>query len=366
MIESREFVELLGNHGISDYTGVPCSYLTPLVDQVVSNPSLSYTNATSEGEALSIAAGNYLVGKNSVVICQNSGLGNMVNPLTSLIHPFKIPTLIFVTWRGKPGGKDEPQHKLMGQITPDLLELMAVKWSLLSNNFPEAKKQVSNALEYMNNNSKPYAFIIEKGTFTGNAKKEKKQLEQLPTRYQVLEALSQTIPDECPVIATTGKTGREMFTIHDKPNQIYCVGSMGYANALASGIARQLNNRVYVIDGDGAALMHLGNMATIGAKKTDNLIHIILDNATYDSTGGQPTISPHVDFLKIAAGCGYANVVAVSDCQDIKHTINTIKTGPSLIYIRISPGSLSNLGRPTQPPHDVADRFTNFIKNSRA
>ena len=378
MIQARDFIDSALGHGFDFFCGVPCSFLTPLIDQVIADGRTDYIAASSEGEAVAIAAGAWLAGKQTVIMCQNSGLGNAVNPLTSLNAPFRIPTLLIVTWRGKPGLADEPQHELMGQITPSLLNLMNIP----HEPFPTDKNQLQSVLLraqiHMEKTGLPYALVMGKGDVAvGDAFNvadthlpkpptiihDMGQSGERPKRMDVLESLLTSIPKDVAVIATTGKCGRELFTLTDREQHLYQVGSMGAASAMGFGVALNTKKTVVVLDGDGAALMKLGNLATIGAYGPENMLHVILDNGTYDSTGGQLTTSAHIDFLKIADACGYQSVY---NCDDVVGFSTSLKQalndqGPVLLNVYISTGSMKTLGRPTIKPHQVAARFKKFL-----
>lgn len=381
MISADEFLTPARERGFDFYSGVPCSFLTPLINAVIGARELTYVGAASEGEAVAIASGAWLAGRKTVVICQNSGLGNTVNPITSLNHPFMIPTLMVVTWRGQPGLKDEPQHVLMGQITDKLLDVIRVPHA----GFPVETGAVEAALDAadqaMAKSGLPYAFIMAQGTVRDDGlhatpvKPRKRgvysdvtQGAPPPTRASVLERLLTVVPDQAAIIATTGKTGRELFTLADRPQHLYQVGAMGAASGMALGVALNVGRKVIVLDGDGAALMKLGTFATIGAYAPKNLIHIVLDNGVHDSTGGQPTVSPHVDFAAVATACSYA---AGFSCDDLAGFETAFKRaigldGPILIQAKIAPGSMDKLGRPTVAPHEVARRFKAFLASKMA
>ena len=305
MIDVRHFVDELIRQGATYFSGVPCSYLTSLINEVIARKETRYVLASSEGDAISIAAGLWLGGKMSVVLCQNSGLGNMVNPLTSMSEPFGLPLLMLVTWRGKPGTKDEPQHKMMGQITPGLLSLMGIEYALLPAEEEASLVAVRTAFEYIKREQKPYALILSEDGFLARAQpNDMPSRSDLPRREDALATFLDTVEEDAVVIATTGKTGRELFTLQDRPGHFYCVGSMGYASAIAHGVALASKRHVYLIDGDGAAIMHMGNLTSIGASQPANLTHIVLDNACYDSTGAQATASSSVDFVAVALAAG--------------------------------------------------------------
>ncbi len=377
MIAADAFLQPAQERGFSFYTGVPCSFLTPLINRVISDPALNYVGAASEGEAVAVAAGAWLAGRHTVVMCQNSGLGNTVNPLTSLNHPFRIPTLLIVTWRGQPGLSDEPQHELMGEVMGSLLDTIAIGHA----GFPKDEEAVSVALDRaeqaMASDELPFALIMEKGSVRDDGLdqpdqpirprgtiEDLRQGEKRPARIDLLRCVQTLVPAEAAVVATTGKTGRELFTLEDRPQQLYQVGSMGCASAMGLGIALNSTRPVLVLDGDGAALMKLGTMATIGAYAPANLIHVLLDNGVHDSTGGQATVSPNVDFAAVAQACGYPVAYRCDTEAGFACAVEAALAGgprPVLIHAKIAPGSLAELGRPTISPRDVARRFRAFI-----
>lgn len=381
MITASDFITEAGRAGFDFYTGVPCSFLTPLINGALSSPALSYVGAASEGEAVAIAAGAWLAGRRTVVMCQNSGLGNAVNPLTSLNEPFRIPTLLVATWRGEPGIADEPQHGVMGRITQDLLSLMGVPHAP----FPASRERVApglaRAVESMETSGLPFAFVMRKGDVADEElRAEARPLPapgrradfppdgERPTRAAALERFLGIAPPDAAVVATTGKCGRELFTLADRPQHLYQVGSMGGASGMALGVALNHGGPVVVLDGDGAALMKLGAFATIGAYAPRNLVHVLLDNGAHDSTGGQPTVSPGVDFAAVALACGYAYAAACATLEGFEAAFREAAAapGPALVHLRIAPGSMAKLGRPTVKPPEVARRFKDFLAASGA
>jgi len=376
MIEADAFLDPARARGFAFYAGVPCSFLTPIINRVIDNPALDYVGAASEGEAVAIAAGAWLAGKKTVVMCQNSGLGNAVNPLTSLSFPFRIPTLLVVTWRGQPGIHDEPQHELMGQITGGLLDTLRIP----HRPFPSTAEDVEPALALadaeMQRSDLPFGFVMAKDTVRDDGLDEKpldarppgirrdfREHGPRPARFQVLERFLAIVPDAAGVIATTGKCGRELFTLADRQQHLYQVGSMGGASAMGLGLALQTPRPVVVLDGDGAALMKLGNLATIGSRAPANLVHVVLDNGVHDSTGGQATVSANVDFAAIALACGYTSGVSCDSLRGFDQAFGATHNaaGPHLIHARIAPGSMAKLGRPTVKPPEVARRFRRFV-----
>ena len=379
MIQAATFLEAARRIGVGFYTGVPCSFLTPLINRTASDRTLRYVGAASEGEAVAIAAGAWLAGHQTAVMCQNSGLGNAVNPLTSLNRPFRIPTLLIVTWRGQPGLKDEPQHELMGRITHDLLDVIEVP----HRSFPEDPGALAPLLQEatatMSRFGLPFALVLENATLreepldeparTPPAPGERIDLRQhgdRSPRLAMLEAVLTAVPDHVPIIVTTGKTGRELFTLADREQHLYQVGSMGCASPMALGVALTTGRRTLVLDGDGAALMKLGSLATIGAQQPAGLLHVILDNGVHDSTGGQATASPSVDFAAVALACGYRRAFTCDSTAGFAEAFKQALAadGPILLHARIRPGSLAKLGRPTIAPHEVAQRFRGFLARS--
>ncbi|MEQ8166791.1 MAG: phosphonopyruvate decarboxylase [Alphaproteobacteria bacterium] len=376
MIEADGFLAPARARGIDFFTGVPCSFLTPIINRVISDHALHYVGAANEGEAVAIAAGAWLAGRGTAVMCQNSGLGNMVNPLTSLNFAFRIPTLLIVTWRAQPGLKDEPQHELMGQITPDLLELMRIPHLLFPTEADQVVPVLSEARRMMDRTDLPVALIMQKDSVRDDGldepelpRRPRGTLTDLTTggarvrRVEALEAFLAHNSAAHPVIATTGKSGRELFTLDDRENHLYQVGSMGCASAMGLGLALNTEKPVFVLDGDGALLMHMGVMSTIGARHPGKFIHIVLDNGVHDSTGGQRTDSAHVDFAAIALAAGYDCSFVTDDIGGFEAALRQAATagGPALVHMRIAPGSISGLGRPTITPPEVARRFRDCI-----
>ena len=377
MIEASDFLNEAARRGFGFFTGVPCSFLTPVINRAASDPVLRYVGAASEGEAVAIAAGAWLGGRSTAVLCQNSGLGNAVNPLTSLNAPFRIPTLMIVTWRGQPGRPDEPQHEVMGRITHDLLSLCGVAHGAFPNALEDVAPALDAAERSMADTSLPFAFVMEQGSVREGPLDEPPRRRGLvddavtvldeagerPARALLLERLLALIPDTAAVVATTGKCGRELFTLADRPQHLYQVGSMGGASAMGLGVALTTDCPVVVLDGDGAALMKMGNLATIGAYHPPNLVHVLLDNGVHDSTGGQATSAPVVEFARVALACGYRSAWSCDTAAGFEAAMQAAlrAPGPCFVHARIAPGSMGKLGRPTVAPHEVARRFRAFV-----
>ena len=374
MIDVLTFGKELKRHDFQFYCGVPCSYLKDLINFAIND--CEYVMATNEGEAIAIASGAVIGGKKSVVLMQNSGLTNATSPLISLVHPFKIPILGFVSLRGESGLIDEPQHELMGEITPDLLSLMKIRWEYLSHDIAEASLQLERANEWIEKNES-YFFIVRKGTFhpvdhlkeslqlsNNSLKINKKKNDQIPTRFEALQVI-QSLKDQHTIhLATTGKTGRELYEIEDSQNNFYMVGSMGCISSIGLGMSIAKKDKKFIaIDGDGALLMRLGNLATNGYYSPSNLLHILLDNHSYDSTGGQMTVSQHTNFIEMAAACGYKQSIYAHNLLELRNYIQFWKRHQELtfLYMKIAKGSKNGIGRPRQSPVEIKERLQVFL-----
>jgi len=383
LIEAKDFVEAARKLGFIRYAGVPCSFLTPFINYVINDNSLEYISSSNEGDALATTSGSVIGGQRSIVMMQNSGLGNAVSPITSLSYVFKIPFLIIVTHRGQPGVKDEPQHELMGKITKDLLDIMKIP----SETFPNEKEKIMPALEraekYMSKEQRPYALIMNKGTVApeklnsqvlNNVTKRKNEIHSLFSekkasldRNTVLrQIIKHSNKDKTILIATTGYTGRELFSIENRDNHIYMVGSMGCASSFGLGLAlARPDLKIIIIDGDGAGLMRMGNFSTIGTYASNNLIHILLDNEVHDSTGAQFTVSKNIDFSLIAKACGYGTIFSGNKIELIDELFSVKDNeGPIFGHLKICSGTIKNLPRPNIKPDQVLRRMMQHINTS--
>ena len=370
MIEAGEFIQAAREQGFGLYAGVPCSYLKPFINYVIDSDQLRYIGAANEGDAVAIAAGSSLGGQGAVAMFQNSGLGNAVNPLTSLTWTFRIPILVITTLRGEPGGApDEPQHELMGQITTQMLETMEIPWSWFPTDAGEIGAALEKANVHMRDQRRPYALVMRKGS-VAPAKLRSAPLAREPVlshagrgvpaarREAMLRAVQAAAGPADLLVATTGYTGRELYACGDHANQIYMVGSMGCAPTFGLGLATaQPARRVIVLDGDGASLMRLGALATLGYEQPDNLLHILLDNGIHESTGGQATVSRSIDFASIAAACGYPRCELADTPEALGAQVEDRRPGLRFVHAPIEPGIAADLPRPTQKPPEVAERL---------
>ncbi len=374
MINTTTFGDELKQMGFDFYSGVPCSFLKALINYAINE--CDYVMAANEGDAVAIASGAKLGGKKSVVLMQNSGLTNATSPLTSLNYTFKLPVLGFVSLRGEPGVKDEPQHELMGQITEKMLALMKVEWAYLTNDMDTARNQLKEANAHIEA-GRTFFFVVRKGTFEDIKLKDQQLYNRknnnihksnekpgLPIRTEALKCISDLADNNTVLLATTGKTGRELFEVEDKPNNLYMVGSMGCIGSLGLGLAMARPDRkVIVIDGDGSALMRMGSFATNAYYQPTNLLHILLDNNAHDSTGGQATVSHIVDFAEFAASVSYPSSLKLNTLAELTDTIKSWKKngGLTFVHLQIAQGSPNELGRPTVKPFEVKDRLLKFI-----
>lgn len=344
----------LVKNGFKLFTGVPDSTTQGLISLIQKG---TYIPASSEGEAIGIATGYYLSsGEMAVVYMQNAGLGNAVNPLTSLTNKevYSIPMLLLIGWRGHPEKEDAPQHKKMGLITPTLLDLLDIKHEVLSKD----NNQIKRIKNYLDTNKKPFALLVKKGQVDYTPiSLEKKGL----SREKIIKELSKI---DALFISTTGKASRELFEIRDgnHDNDFYNVGAMGCASSIALGVSLNTEKDVILLDGDGAALMKLGTIGTIGYEKPNNLTHIILNNQSYQSTGAQKTIP--FNFKDLAKICGYPQTLKITSTKELTRFISDFESfkKPLLVEIKCNNYSRSELGRPTKSLKNIKK---SFMKSTR-
>jgi len=375
MITCNEFYEKLTENGVSFFTGVPDSLLKDFSAYLTDHASTDrHIIAANEGNAVGLAMGSYLAtGHPALVYMQNSGQGNAANPLISLADHkvYGIPMLLLVGWRGKPGIHDEPQHRMQGKITIEFFETLQIPTQVLSADPVLAFSQVEALLKQTKYESRPVALVVEKGTFKKytlqNATKNTFSLHREAAIEQIVGAL----PPKAVVVATTGKIARELNEIRQRRNEngstdFLVIGGMGHALQIAAGIAQEKPDRlVCCLDGDGAALMHLGGLCVVASMKQKNLRHIILNNGAHDSVGGQPTVGFKVQFNAIAAACGYASKKKVTNAQKLEKQLYSFmkQTGPSLLEVCVALGSREDLSRPKQTPQENKQIFMKALSN---
>jgi phosphonopyruvate decarboxylase len=374
MLDPERFINEIRGCGFTFFSGVPCSFLKYLINSAIG--SCDYVMAVNEGDAVAICAGAYLAGRKSVVLMQNSGLTNALSPLTSLNHTYRIPVLGLVSLRGEVNIPDEPQHELMGKITGNLLDLIGINWEYLSVKPHEAYNQIKVAAAYIQK-GESFFFIVRKDTFLtypapvqeNQKRKIRKKIlkskgDEFPNRIEILRILKTYKDSNTALLTTTGYSSRELFEIDNTKNNFLMVGSMGCIGSISLGLALVKPDKNFIaIDGDGALLMRLGSLATIGYYQPKNLLHILLDNNSYESTGGQKSVSDNINFIDIASACGYTDSIYVHDLNELLKCVSDWKGNKELtfIHMKISTGTKENLGRPSVLPTQITQQFMEFL-----
>jgi len=378
MINTQSFFKNLIKYDIGFFSGVPDSLLKNICAYISDNvDSKNHIIAANEGNALALGIGYYLAsGKLPLIYMQNSGLGNIVNPLLSLADTdvYSVPMLLMIGWRGEPNVKDEPQHKKQGRVTLEMLEVMEVPYKVLSidTSDEQAKEIIKKASKEALKNNAPYAIVVKKGSFS-EYKLKKDETANLPLfREDAIKIIVDNLNDSDIIVTTTGVASRELFEYREELKQghekdFLTVGGMGHANQIALGIALQKpNRRVFCLDGDGAALMHMGSMAINGNIECDNFKHIIFNNGAHDSVGGQPTVGYTTDFQSIAKASGYNLVLQAETNEEIVKYIEDLKAleGKVFLEVKVKKGFRKDLGRPTTTPKENKQNLMGFIKES--
>tara|TARA_Y100000389_G_scaffold168042_1_gene173503 strand:+ start:6689 stop:7834 length:1146 start_codon:yes stop_codon:yes gene_type:complete len=378
MIDTEFFFKHLIQKNITFFSGVPDSLLKNICAYISDNVnSNNHIIAANEGNALALGIGYHLSsGKLPLIYMQNSGLGNIVNPLLSLADTevYSIPILLMIGWRGQPGEKDEPQHKKQGRVNLQMLETMEVPYKILSKDTTneEAKEIINKASTTALKNNAPYAIVVKKDSFSQYKIKKDNIINLQLYREDAIKIIVKNLDDKDIVISTTGVTSRELFEYRIELNQghnkdFLTVGGMGHANQIALGIALQKRNRnIFCLDGDGAALMHMGSIAINGSIKCRNFRHIVFNNGAHDSVGGQSTVGFNIDFQNIAKASGYDLVLHAKTNEEIIKCMETLKTfnGTVFFEIKVKKGYRKNLGRPTTTPKENKENLMKFIKEN--
>ena len=374
MISPKFFIDTLASRNIDFFAGVPDSLLKNICAYITDNlPKEQNIIAANEGGAMGIAAGYHLAtGKIPCVYMQNSGEGNIINPLASLTDKevYGIPVLLLIGWRGRPGVHDEPQHVKQGKVTTGLLNTMGINYTVLSKDEDQAYKQIYEAHQYMSRKNECYALVIEKDTFESYTLHNKVESGLTLAREEAIEAAVSCLQEKAVVVSITGMISRELFEIRERNGQDHAhdfltVGSMGHASQIALGIALQQPNRpVYCFDGDGASIMHMGNMAITAQMQPKNYIHIIFNNGAHDSVGGQPTVGLDINLTAVAQAVGYKRTISISLKQQLESAIKKAQAseGPVLLEIKVKKGNRKDLGRPTTTPQMNKVALMNFLK----
>ena len=374
MIRPQFFYELLKENGTGFFTGVPdsllksfCAYLTDTAG------SKNHIIAANEGCAVGLAAGHYFAtGRVPLVYMQNSGLGNTVNPLLSLAdrEVYSVPMLLVIGWRGEPNVHDEPQHIKQGRVTCSLLDAMEIPYCILSDEEAEAKLQLEKAYSHIKASSSPYAVVVRKGIFDSYKLKTNEAVPAEMSREEAIEKIILNAPSNACFVSTTGMASRELYELRDKHGQGHAkdfltVGSMGHASQIALGIALTKEDKtVFCIDGDGAAIMHLGGLTAIGSQRPKNMVHIVLNNGAHDSVGGQPTVGRKINLCAVAQACGYDKVVSVKTLEELQSRLKELCTNSGSVFIEVlvSKGARADLGRPKSSPIENKKAFMEFLE----
>lgn len=368
----EKLVEIIGS---DFYTGVPDSQLKALCNYLMDRYGIDpkhHIIAANEGNCTALAAGYHLAtGKVPAVYMQNSGEGNIINPVASLLNDkvYAIPVVFIVGWRGEPGIHDEPQHIYQGEVTVKLLEDMDIATFIIGKETTD--DEVATKMDEFRSileTGKDVAFVIRKGALTDAPKVEYKN-DNTMTREEIIQHIVKA-SDQDPIISTTGKTSRELFETRVANNQSHkydflTVGSMGHSSSIALGVAINMSEqRIWCVDGDGAVLMHMGAMAVLGANKPKNLIHVVINNSAHETVGGMPTVAGNIDLVGVAKACGYPNTISVDTFENLDRELEAAKSRDelSLIEVKCSIGARDDLGRPTTTALENKLNFMSYLE----
>lgn len=371
MIDPKLFYDMIQSKGSDFYVGVPDSLLANFCSFLDTKGKEHHLIAANEGNAIAIAMGYYMSTKKvAAVYMQNSGLGNSINPLVSLTDPlvYKIPMLLIIGWRGEPGYKDEPQHQKQGGITIKQLEILDIPYWILDEK-TDLENIIDEVFLKIENRGAPVAIIVRKNTFKKTIEQSYPKYHSHILREEVIDVILKLTNENDLIIATTGKTSREIFEIRKQANieqrDFLTVGGMGHASSIALGVSIGMpDRRVICFDGDGSIIMHMGSMPVISKYKPKKFIHILLNNGTHESVGGQPTCADIISFRNFAHSIGYLNYVLVDTLENLESAwslINKNPQGPVMLEIKIKNGSRDDLGRPTNTAEENKNLFMKNI-----
>ena len=376
MIRPEYFIEKLRENGIDCFAGVPDSLLKNMCAYITDHFDAAHNIiAANEGAAVGLAAGHYLAtGKPACVYMQNSGEGNIINPLASLTDQevYNIPVLLLIGWRGRPGVYDEPQHVKQGKVTTGLLNVMGINYEVLAKEEDKAEKQIAKALKALQN-KEVFALVIEKDTFDEYKLQNVEVNDLTMSREEAIQTVAAALGEKDCIVSTTGMISRELFEYRAAMNQgherdFLTVGSMGHASQIALGIAlAQPERRVWCFDGDGAAIMHMGSMAIVANKAPKNYVHVVFNNGAHDSVGGQPTVGLKIDLPAVAKAVGYKATFSVDNKGSLIEQLSifnsqlSICEGPVLLEVRVKKGNRKDLGRPTTTPIQNKEALMDFL-----
>ncbi len=373
VLSPKDFYEALREAGVTMFAGVPDSLLKDICAYITEQtPRQRNVITANEGCAVGLAMGHHLAtGELGLVYLQNSGLGNTVNPLTSLADPaiYGVPMLLLVGWRGKPGDPDEPQHVQMGRVTHETLAAIGVPATVLPTTIDEARGAIARSIALARERRGPVALVVDKGTFAAYALKDATKSPYELTRERAIERFVASLPAGAAVVSTTGMPSRELFEVRERRGEphasdLLVVGGMGHASQIALGVAlARPSRRVYCLDGDGAAIMHMGGLAAIGELSPPGYRHVVLNNGAHDSVGGQPTAGFSIDLCAIARACGYRAAARAETEAELDRELVALHAadGPALLEVRVKRGARKDLGRPTQTPTELGAAFAAFL-----
>ncbi len=352
MIAPHDFFSAARAEGIAPFVGVPCSLISSLIAYAVEHPDeVEYVNPAHESHAMAYAAGTHMAtGALPLVFLQNSGFGNIVNPLTSLHQIYDIPAVLLVTWRAEGGyGTDAPEHWIMGRDMEEYFRTFHLPYRVLRVDM--WREDLAAMAAEARVTGKPTVLCAKKGMFTPYAMREQPGARYEMSSIDAVRLVKEALPDAA-FLSTTGMVSRESFTVRDTPD-FYMMGSMGLIAGIAAGCAAHTGKTVVALDGDGAILMHLGLLPFIGNRRYRNFLHVIIDNEAYSSTQGQPTVSVTTDFAGVARACGYREATTVRTAADLAAALDTLRgrDGPILLHVKVRSGNDHHIGR-------VSDKYT--------
>ncbi len=372
MIRPEFFIERLKDNGIDCFAGVPDSLLKNMCAYITDHFDAAHNIITAnEGAAVGLAAGHYLAtGQPACVYMQNSGEGNIINPMASLTDPevYNIPVLLLIGWRGRPGIHDEPQHVKQGKVTTGLLNVMGINYEVLAKEEDKAEKQIAKAIKALRDKN-AFALVIEKDTFDEYKLQNVEVNDLTMSREEAIQTVAAALGETDCIVSTTGMISRELFEYRAAMNQghecdFLTVGSMGHASQIALGIAlAQPERRVWCFDGDGAAIMHMGSMAIVANKAPKHYVHVVFNNGAHDSVGGQPTVGLKIDLPAVAKAVGYKTTYSVDNKADLETILKNVDgfESPALLEVKVKKGNRKDLGRPTTTPIQNKEALMNFL-----
>ncbi len=374
MINPKFFYDTLASNDINFYAGVPDSLLKNLCAYITDHADAAHNIiAANEGGAMGLAAGHYLAtGQIPVVYMQNSGEGNIINPLASLTDPdvYNIPILLIIGWRGEPGVHDEPQHVKQGKVTLPLLDTMGIKYEVVSDDQIACEDLIQCAVNYMQKTKECFALVIRKGTFEDYKLQNVDKNDLTLSREDAIQTVAAALGEKDAIVSTTGMISRELFEYRTAKNEgherdFLTVGSMGHASQIALGIAlEKKDRRIWCFDGDGASIMHMGSMAIVAQKAPKNFVHVVFNNGAHDSVGGQPTVGLKIDLPAIAKAVGYKAIYSCNNKEDLQELLENMKDqeGPILLQVCVKKGNRKDLGRPTTTPIQNKEALMDFLR----